>query len=391
MTETGTRYKRQDANGFAPRCLVFLYLVSCLLSLPAHAADTPPVPSAASWVLMDYDSGQALAEHEADAARAPASLAKLMTAYVLFARLKAGEIKLTDDVRISDAAAHAKGPRLFLRAGEAVPAELLLQGMIVHSANDAAVALAEHAAGSEAAFVAEMNAAARRLDLTHSRFVNATGHDADGQHASARDLARVAIALMRDFPSQYRRFSARTIDVGGLRHYNRNALLWRDATVDGLKTGQTRAAGLCLAASARRGTMRLVAVILGAADENARFGGGRALFTWGFANFETRLAVSAGTPVTKARVWFGEQTQVELGPARDVYVTIPRGTAAHLVTRPDAIARLTAPVPVGRPAGRLAILLDQRRVKETPLVALQPVPLGNVLQRTLDRLQWWAH
>lgn len=335
---------------------------------------------------MDYDSGRVLAEHEADTSLAPGSLAKLMAAFVLFGKLQSGALTPDQPVPIGASAAQARGAKLFFRAEETVPLEMLLRGMIVHSANDAATALAENASGSEAAFVAEMNATARQLGMAQTRFTNPTGHDHDSQRTGARDLATLAVNLIRRFPDGYRLFAAREFEFRGLRHYNRNALLWRDPSVDGLKTGHTRASGYSIIASARRQSMRLVAVVLGGSDDNARFDGARALLDYGFRHFETRVVYQARAPLTKTRVWLGDTVQVDLGPARDLYATLPRGSGARLATRFELGPRLTAPVAAGQAAGTLVVELDGRRVGEVPLVALQPVAPGNPLQRALDHL-----
>jgi serine-type D-Ala-D-Ala carboxypeptidase (penicillin-binding protein 5/6) len=391
MRTSETRYKTQDTKGRTPPWIAFLSLASCILSLPSWASDPPP-PSptlnAKSWVLIDYDSARVLAEHDADTPLAAASLAKLMVAYVLFEKIDLGAIKPGETVTIGEAAARARGAKLFLRVGETVPMETLIQGMIVHSANDATIALAERAGGGETAFVAEMNATARRLGMARTHFTNVTGHDQDGQQTSARDAARLTSALIRRFPDGYRRFSAREVEYRGLRHYNRNALLWRDATVDGVNTGQTRAAGFCAVVSAQRQHMRLIAAVLGGQEDSTRFDGARALLDYGFRHFETHMVHQARSPLTKTRVWLGDAVQVDLGPARDLYATLQRGASARLATRYELSERLTAPVREGQLAGTLVVELDGHRVGEAPLIALQAVAPGNALQRTLDRLQW---
>ena len=360
----------------------------------AGLAEWPPAPAVAqvpakAWLLMDYDSGRVLAEHGADQVTAPASLTKLMTAYLLFEKLKRGEFRLDDTVHVSARAWGAKGARLFVRPETSARAEELLMGMLVRSANDATVALVEHAAGSEAAFVAQMNATARALGLEQTAFVNATGLDEDGQRSSARDMTRLAAALARDFPEQYPRFSVKEFTYNQIKQYNRNALLWRDAAVDGVKTGQTRAAGYCLIASARRDNMRLIATVMGAADENGRIEAAQRLLEYGFRHFETRLLYRADTPAARVRVWMGEASLLPIGVAQNLYLTLPRGWHEKLRARLTLGDGPTAPIRLGQNLGTLVLDLEERRFAEYPLVALKEVGLGNLFQRALDQIQLW--
>ena len=368
-------------------------LCAALLCGHAVAAAPPEVPppdiAAPAWVLMDYDSGQVLAERNADKPLPPASLTKLMTAYVLFGKLKAGTLKLDDRIHISQQAWNAKGARLFLRPGSSVRAEDLLKGLIVLSANDAAIALTERVAGSEKNFVAEMNAVARGLGLDHSVFMNATGHNEKGHGSTARDLARLAAALIREFPEYYSWFSLKEVSDGGITQYNHNALLWRDLTVDGVKTGQSRAAGFCLIASARRDGMRLIAVVLGARDENARVEAGQRLLDHGFRHFETRLLYAADIPAVRTRVWRGDQSTIPLGAGRNRYLTLPRGWHEKLQAKVTVTESLNAPVQRGQAVGTIALDLDREPLAEYPLVALKQVGEGNLLQRTIDKIQLW--
>jgi len=368
-------------------------LCAALLCGHAVAAAPPEVPppdiAAPAWVLMDYDSGQVLAERNADKPLPPASLTKLMTAYVLFGKLKAGTLKRDDLILISQQACNAKGARLFLRPGSSIRAEDLLKGLMVLSANDAAIALAEQVAGSEKNFVAEMNAVARGLGLDHSVFMNATGHNEKGHGSTARDLARLAAALIREFPEYYSWFSLKEVSDGGITQYNHNALLWRDLTVDGVKTGQSRSAGFCLIASARRDGMRLIAVVLGARDENARVEAGQRLLDHGFRHFETRLLYAADIPAVRTRVWRGDQSTIPLGAGRNRYLTLPRGWHEKLQAKVTVTESLNAPVQRGQAVGTIALDLDREPLAEYPLVALKQVGEGNLLQRTIDKIQLW--
>ena len=338
---------------------------------------------------MDHDSGQVLAERNADKPLPPASLTKLMTAYVLFGKLKAGNLKLDDRINISQQAWNAKGARLFLRPGTRARAEDLLKGLTVLSANDAAIALAERVAGSEKNFVAEMNAVARGLGLSHTVFMNATGHDEKGHGSTARDLAWLAAALIREFPEYYHWFSLKEFSDGRITQYNRNALLWRDPTVDGVKTGQTRSAGFCVIASARRDGMRLITVVLGARDENARVEAGQRLLDHGFRHFETRLLYAADIPAVRTRVWMGNQSTIPLGAGRNLYLTLPRGWHEKLHARVTVRESLNAPVRQGQDVGTIALDLDRQPLAEYPLVALKQVGEGNLFQRTIDKIQLW--
>ncbi|MBI3571204.1 MAG: D-alanyl-D-alanine carboxypeptidase [Gammaproteobacteria bacterium] len=377
-----------------PVYLLFFYpALVCLLCSRVAAAAPPEIPppdiEAPAWILMDHDSGQVLAGRNSDKPLAPASLTKLMTAYVLFGKLKAGKWQLDDKIVISPQAAKTSGARLFLRPGTTASAEELLQGMIVVSANDAAVALVEHASKNEANFVMEMNATARALELRQTVFVNATGHDEKGHVSTAQDLARLTSALIRDFPEYYKWFARKEFTYLGITQYNHNALLWRDPGVDGVKTGQTRSAGYCLSASANHDGMRLIATVLGARDENARVSAGQKLLEHGFRHFETRLLYAADVPALRVRLWMGNQSMLPLGVRRNLYLTLPRGWHEKLRARLVVKEALSAPVQQGQAMGTLALDLDRKPYAEYPLVALQEIGTGNIFQRTIDRVQLW--
>lgn len=338
---------------------------------------------------MDHASGQVLAARHGDKTLAPASLAKLMTAYVLFGKLKSKNLKLDDEVSISPQAAGARGARLFLRPGTVARVEELLQGMIVASANDATVALAEHVAKSEAGFVAEMNSAAQALNLRQTRFANATGQDAPNQVSTAVDIARLTAALIRDFPEYYKWFGQKEFTHLDITQYNHNALLWRDLRADGVKTGHTRSADYCLSASAEREGMRLIAVVLGAGDDGARVDAGQKLLEHGFRHFETRLLYAADVPALQVRVWLGDRSELPLGVSQNLYLTLPRGWHEKLHARLWVPQEPTAPVRRGQVLGRLALELDRQPYAEYPLVALTEIEAGNLVQRTIDRIHLW--
>jgi serine-type D-Ala-D-Ala carboxypeptidase (penicillin-binding protein 5/6) len=370
----------------------FLFSLFSFLCLPGHAAPPeipPPDIDAPAWVLMDHHSGQVLAARNSDKPLAPASLTKLMTAYVLFAKLKAGKLRPDEEVAIGPQAVKTRGARLFLRPGTTARAEELLQGMIVVSANDAAVALAEHVAQNEASFVMEMNLAARALGLSGTSFVNVTGHDEPGQASTAHDLARLSSALIRDFPDYYEWFAHKEFTHLDITQHNHNALLWRDLHVDGVKTGQTRAGGYCLSASADRDGMRLIVTVLGARDDAARVSAGQKLLEHGFHHFETRLLYAADVPALRVRLWMGDQSTLPLGVRQNLYLTLPRGWHEKLHARLVVRQEPAAPVQQGQVMGTLALDLDRQPYAEYPLVALQEIGTGNILQRTIDRVQLW--
>lgn len=366
-----------------------LGLFAHVLAHAAQGVPRAPTAPAKAWVLVDYHSGQVLAAHNAEAILPPASLTKLAVSYVLFRHLNEGKLKLTDRVTVSAHAAAAKGSRMFLRAGEDVSVEQLLKGMLIISANDAAIALAERDAGTEAAFVAEMNASARRIGLMHTSFADTTGLPSTGHVSSARDVTLLASALLREFPEYASWYTHKEFTHAGIRQYNRNALLWRDASVDGIKTGHTREAGFCLVATAKRGEMRLIATILGAADENARVVAAQQLLDYGFRYFETRLLYPARTPVTKLRIWMGDSSTLSLGPARDLYLTLPRGWHERVQARVSVKQDQRAPVKAGQAVGTLSVDIDQDPVAEYPLVALEEIAAGNVFQRASDHIRLW--
>ncbi len=358
-------------------------------SLFAHAVEAPPAVGAAAWLLVDHDSGAVLGEHNANSPRAPASLTKLMVVYLAFERLRDGKLKLDERVRVSERAWATNGARLFLRPGTTITVEELLKGMIVRSANDATLALTEHLGGDEKQFVALMNEKARILGLTHTRFTNVTGLDREDHVSTARDLALLAERLMRDFPERYAWFALKEFAWGDVRQYNRNALLWRDDAVDGVKTGQTKSAGWCVIASAKRGPMRLTVTVLGAKDDTARFDAAQRLLDWGFRQFETRLLYAAEVPATKVRVWLGNESVLPLGVAQNLYLTLPRGDHEKLRARLTVHDRQTAPIARGQKVGTLTLELNGKPYTEYPLVAMKDIRAGNALQRAWDELRLW--
>lgn len=361
--------------------------VIALVSAPVPALEPAPQLPAQAWLLVDYASGNVLVEHHADRPLPPASLTKLMTAYLVFEELRAGRIALDTPVSISRSAARTRGSRVALRPGSTFTVDDLIKSMLLRSANNATVALAEHVAGSEAQFVARMNARARAWDLRGTHFMNSNGLDHRSHVSTARDLSRIAAALIRDFPDYYRWFSLRDFVFNDNPVRNSNPLLWRDDAVDGMKTGYTRHAGWCLVASASQAETRLIATVLGAPSRSARIRATQALLDHGFRNFETHLVYAANDPAVEARVWLGDATRVPVGLPENLYLTLPRGAYARLQKRLSVQEALYAPVTIGQRLGLLTLALDDRVFGQYPLVALKEVHPGDVVQRTIDNLQ----
>jgi len=370
-----------------------LFLLALLLNGGASAITFPEIPTpdiaAPAWLLMDHDSHWVLAEKNADKPLAPGKLTQLMTAYVLLAKLKSGKWRFDEQVNVTYRAQNAKGARLFLSPQTSVRAEDLLQGMIVRSANDATIALVEHISGSEINFVVEMNTMARALGLNRTTFTNATGRDEAGQVSTARDLGFLTSALIRDFPEDYKRFAQKEFIYREISQYNRNALLWRDPNVDGVKAGFTRTLGYYSIVSGKRDGMRLIAAIMGARDENAQVVAGQNLLEYGFRYFETRLLYAADIPAVRVRVWMGDQSTVPLGMRQNLYLTLPRAWHSKLSARLMVKEMIYAPVQLGQTMGSLSLEIEHQTLAEYPLVALKEIPKGNFFERGVDRIQLW--
>jgi D-alanyl-D-alanine carboxypeptidase (penicillin-binding protein 5/6) len=355
--------------------------------IPATAAlpiPKAPASGAKAFVIQDYDSGRVIAEQNADEHYDPASITKLMTAYVIFNELKSGHIQLTDQVTISEKAWRTPGSRMFVEVGKQVAVEDLLQGMIVQSGNDATVALAEYMAGSEETFAALMNKTAEEMGLTGSHFVNSTGLPDETHYMTARDIAQLATRVIRDHPDYYRWYSQKQYTFNDITQYNRNKLLWQDEAVDGVKTGFTDAAGYCLVTSAKKDGMRLITVVLGTASANARIDASQALLNYGFRFYETHKLYDAGTALASSRVWKGGTDSVPLGLNRILYVTIPRGQYESLDASMKIDNRIMAPLEAGTALGSVQVKLGDDLVAEQPLVSLQAVAEGSIWQRIVD-------
>jgi D-alanyl-D-alanine carboxypeptidase (penicillin-binding protein 5/6) len=317
-------------------------------------------------------------------ALAPASLTKIMTTYVVFKALQQGQVGLEDEVTISEKAWRTPGSRMFVEVGKRVTVEDLLLGMIVQSGNDASVALAEHIAGTEGVFAEMMNQYAQQLGMLSSNFLNATGLPAEGHTTTARDLATLARTMIEEFPEYYAWHAVKEFTFNDIKQSNRNKLLWRDPSVDGLKTGHTDEAGYCLVASAERDGMRLVSVVLGTSSEKARADGTQALLNYGFRFYETRLLFAAGEEITTARVWKSANETSRLGVFEDLYVTVRRGVYDQLESTLDIPAIVEAPLATGQPVAELKINLGEDEILRTPLRALDDNPTGSFWQRTRD-------
>jgi len=370
--------------------LITLLLLS--LSLCAHAAvPIPKAPAldARSYVLIDHDTGRVLAADKADLQMEPASITKLMTGYLVFRAIKEKRLAENDMVTISEHAWKAEGSRTFAQVGTQIPVHVLVKGMIVQSGNDATIALAEKLGGTEDGFVQMMNSYAQQLGLRNSHFENSWGGPGPKHYMSANDIATLSRALIREFPEEYKLYSLREYEWNGIKQQNRNGLLARDSSVDGIKTGHTETAGYCLASSAKRGGMRLISVVLGTKSFKAREDASMALLNYGFTFFETIKAKAAGEVVLKPEVYKGENDMVTLVPARDVFVTIGRGSAAQLKTTATVKEPVIAPITAGQALGELVVSDGKDVVVRVPLVAREAVPEGGWWTRMVDGISLW--
>jgi len=364
-----------------------------VVTAPAAPVPAPPSVTARSWILLDHFSGRVLAQERAEERSEPASLTKLMTAYVVFAALSEGRLKLTDMATISEHAWRAEGSRTFLQVGTQVPVDILLKGMIVQSGNDATIALAEHVGGTEAGFAQMMNEYARRLGLGSTHYLNSDGLPSPEHYTSARDVATLANALIRDFPQYYPLFSVREFRWNNIRQSNRNGLLGKDPSVDGLKTGHTDSAGYCLATSAMRNGMRLVSVVMGAPSVKAREEASSALLAYGYTFYETIRLKSANETVLKPHIYKAASEFAPVGVSHDVYATVARGQAGTVKTR-ALLSRepLIAPLTAGENVGELTVADASGAVIErVPLIALSAVPRGGLWTRAWDSVTLLFH
>ena len=370
-------------------CLVVVLVLVCLTDAYAQSAmpaPAPPIIGSKSYLVIDARTGHELAALDPDTPLPPASLTKLMTTYVVFKALAQGQVSLQDEVTISEKAWRTPGSRMFVEVGKRVSIDDLLHGVIIQSGNDASVALAEHIAGTEDVFAQMMNQYAQKLGMLSTHFANATGLPAEGHVTTARDLATLARAMINEFPEHYSWHSIKEFTFNDITQSNRNKLLWRDPSVDGLKTGHTEEAGYCLVASAERDGMRIISVVMGTASEKARADGSQALLNYGFRFFETRLLFKAGEEVTTARVWKSVNETSRLGVLEDLYITVRRGTYDQLESTIDMPTIIEAPVSTGQPLAELKIKLGDNEVLGAPLRALDDNGIGSLWQRTKDSI-----
>ena len=358
----------------------FALLLSASFSLAAPLP-APPQLSANSFLLIDHISGEVLAAKDPDKRVEPASLTKMMTAYLVSTELQRGAVTLKDLVHVSEEAQAMPGSRMFIEAGTTVPLEDLMHGLIIQSGNDASVALAEHIGGSESGFVDMMNRMADKLGMKDTNYRNASGLPDPDHYTTAADLVLIASAMIREFPQTYKIYSKREFTWNDIRQKNRNTLLWRDDSVDGMKTGHTEAAGYCLVASAVRDNMRLISVVLGTASDKTRIAESQRLLNYGFRFFRTQRIYTAGELVSEARLWMGREESIPLGVAEDLYVTLPRDAFDSLTSQIEVSDYIRAPTRIGQELGRSVLMADDQVVHEVPLLALKKVEQGGVFLR----------
>ncbi|WP_051551023.1 D-alanyl-D-alanine carboxypeptidase family protein [Legionella geestiana] len=358
-------------------------------STPARPLITPTAPAlnAKAFILIDVDSGRIIAEKNSDERLPPASLTKIMTLYVISNALKNNQIHLTDTVRISHDAWKTGGSRMFVKEGQLVPIEDLVKGIIVDSGNDACAAMAEHLGGSEQGFSDIMNQQAQSLGMKNSHFTDSTGLPDKDHYSSARDLAVLGRALIRDFPQYYHWYKMKWYSFNGIRQPNRNRLLWRDSNVDGVKTGHTDEAGYCLVSSAKRDNMRLLAVVLGAPSESVRADDSERLLNYGFRFFETHSLYDAGKTITDLSVYKGEKTTVPVGLRENQYVTIPAGQYQRLSITTKVPKLLEAPIKKGDKVGELIVSYENKPISTQAVYALDSVEEGGIFTRLKDSVR----
>ncbi len=382
----------------------FIALLS-LFSLPliTHAADFPSPPTdddtttetktiipsapglaAKSYLLIDNASGYIMAEKDSDQRVEPASLTKMMTVYVIDQALKHNKIKSDDKITVSENAWRSQGSRMFLKLNSEVPLEELLKGIVIQSGNDASVAVAEHIAGSEAAFADIMNHYAKELGMNNTHFVNATGLPDPDHYTTAHDMAILARALIHEFPESYKLYSQKEFTFNNIKQTNRNRLLWLDDWVDGIKTGHTDSAGYCLVASGIKDGMRLISVVMGAKNDNVRNDDTNKLLNYGYRFYETKMLYPKGTPIQQARVWMGKENYIDLGVDQDFYITLGKGQYDSLKANVTIDKNIKAPILAGQKLGVLSVLLDDKIIAEKPIIAMKEIPEANIFSRFYD-------
>ena len=379
----------------SPFSRLLLILIFLSATGYAHAEAKIPIPSApklaaSAYILQDFNSGRVLVENHPDEHLDPASLTKIMTVYVAFRELANANLALTDQVTVSKKAWQMGGSRMYIEVDRQVSVEDLLKGIIIQSGNDASVALAEHIAGDEATFAELMNQQAERLGMTHTHYTNSTGWPSPDHYTTAKDLATLTRVLIKEFPDHYAWHAVKEYTYNNITQHNRNKLLWRDSTVDGVKTGHTEAAGYCLVTSAKRNDMRMISVVMGTQSENARANQNQTLLNYGFRFFETHRLYQAQQKLTEIRVWKGETKTLALGLTDDFYVTIPRHHYDDLEATMEIDKQVIAPLDAGAELGALNITLVGEQIASQALVALNAMPEGGIFRKLYDKaLMYW--
>ena len=363
--------------------LLVSYSALAVISVP------PPKVKAEGHILIDFNSGLVLGENNADKKLEPASLTKIMTAYVVFRELQEGNLKLEDKTTVSEKAWQTKGSRMFIQVNTQVSIKELLMGLIVQSGNDAGVALAEHIGGTEATFADLMNHHAKRLGMNDSNFVNSTGLPHENHFTTARDIATVTLAMIREFPEYYAWYSVKSYKYNNIEQNNRNGLLYRDKSADGVKTGHTEAAGYCLVGSAKREDMRLVSVVLGTESKRARTKESQALLNYGFSFYESQKLHEAGKPIETVSVWKGDKKKVGVGVKEDLFATVPRRQKKNLKVEVKIKEGLEAPIKKGEAVGEVEVRVGKKVLAKAPVIALEDVNKGGFFSRTTDSLMMW--
>ena len=388
----GARVRQASSPILTVAALISTLLVSALSVAQTPATESiiprPPQIAASSYILLDAVTGKVIVQENADVQLPPASLTKIMTAYIAEVEIDNGNMSLDDEVHISEKAWRTQGSKMFVDVNSNVRVEDLLRGIIIQSGNDASVAMAEHIAGSEDAFADLMNQHAQRLGMSNTFFMNASGLDTEERYniMSARDLSTLARATILEHPSHYAIYSEREFTYNGIRQPNRNTLLFRDRNIDGMKTGWTTAAGYCLVASGERDGMRLISVVMGTASEDARATESQKLMTYGFRYFETSKLYDAGDVLSTSKVWSGKENSVELGMTEEVVATIPRGQASSLQATLNIDETITAPIELGQVLGTVQISLGDEVIYEGDVAAMQAVERAGFIKRLIDFL-----
>lgn len=390
MLGSSASYKILELPRMTRKSAIAALLLLPSFSYAATVLSAPPELNNKSYVLMDYETGQILASKNENEKLAPASMTKMMTSYIIEQKLLKGELTENEQVRMNESA-WCKGSSsescMYVPLNGTATVLEMLRGIIIQSGNDASKAMAEHIAGNEGTFAHMMNQEAKRIGMTNTQFINSTGMPAEGHYSTAKDMAVLAQHIIKDSSKYYPIYSEKEFTFNGIKQGNRNALLYTDPSVDGLKTGHTDEAGYCLTTSSKRGPMRLISVIFGTPSMSERADQTRALLAWGFANFETANVQPANQVLAKAKVWFGKENEVQVGLAENFNVTMPKGKADGIKTQLVVQPNLSAPLQKGQVVGKLVASLDGKVITEKPLVALKPVEEAGFFARLIDHIK----